>query len=299
MIKFLLIAFTIFSISNVYSQSLSKSINENELISYWKSDSLFDQKEYAQAIEFYKQCAPKNDFSATWSIKKSLCYLLKDTIAAQAYFKEYVNKGGYYISTSQISQIPYIDIIATEKEVQKQFWQNTYVFENSDSTCLYPLVLKILMKMRNLDQEYRHGQADPNITLTTIDSLNRVKLDSLISIYGWLGYKEVGKSGENASFLIVQHSDRNLKFQEKCIKLMYEELLIGNIYPPNFAMLYDRIKVNSNKAQLFGSQVERDPKTNKFRPKKIHSYKLLNAYRLYFGFSSIEDYLELMSKRNN
>ena len=80
---------------------------------------------------------------------------------------------------------------------------------------------------------------------------------------------------------------------------MQKELLKGNVFAPNFALLYDRIKVNSNEPQLFGSQVKRDPETNKFKPKEVYSPKLLNAYRSYYGLSSIEDYLKLMAERNN
>ena len=47
---------------------------------------------------------------------------------------------------------------------------------------------------------------------------------------------------------------------------MQKELLNGNVFAPNSALLYDRIKVNSNEPQLLGSQVKRDPETNKFKP---------------------------------
>jgi hypothetical protein len=288
-----------FSIS--FSQiDLTKSIDKDELGAFWKADSLFNQKEYHKAMEFYKKCNPENNFDLGWPIKKSLCYLLvNDTIAAKKEFSKYTYDGGHYMYSEWIGQIPSFEILAADKKIETKFRKNTYAFENSDSTCLYPDVLKTLMEMRTIDQAYRNGDQDPNVSLTTIDSLNRIKLDSLINMYGWLGYKEVGKSGENAAFLIVQHSDRDVFFQKKCVKLMQNHLFEGNIWPQSFALLYDRIKVNSNEPQLFGSQVEIDRATNKFVPKKVYSLQLLNAYRLYMGLGTIESYLEIMNKRKN
>ena len=278
---------------------LESALDNDELMAFWKADSLFNLGEYDQAIEFYQMYEPKNHFNLGWPIKKSICYLLvEDTISAQKYFENYVINGGYYMYVAQIDRIPLFEIIAPDEVVRNKFTDNSLAFEKNDSTCLYPDVLKVLMNMRSIDQAYRQGNGDPSISLSTIDSLNRIKLDSLINIYGWLGYKEVGKSGENASFLIAQHSDRDLKFQKKCILLMEKELFKGNIYPSNFALLYDRIKVNSNDCQLFGSQVDINNESNSFEPKKTVSFQLLNPYRSYLGLGTIQSYLELMNKRS-
>lgn len=273
------------------------TLNRNEIIACWKADSLFDLGEYKNALPIYKECNPKEYYNLNWPIKKSLCLLLVgDTTAARDYFAAYVSKGGYFMYVSQIKQIPLYEEIAPDEKVRNQFEKNTYTFEHCDASCLYPEVLKTLLEMRELDQAYR-GKDKPGISSATIDSLNQLKLDSLISIYGWLGYKEVGKSGENASFLVAQHADQNLSFQVKCLSLMRKELAEGNIYPSNFALLYDRVKVNSKDAQLFGSQVELNKTSNQFQPKKVISLELVNAYRLYFGLDTIESYLEFMNKR--
>ncbi|MEY4541048.1 MAG: hypothetical protein RLZZ306_2805 [Bacteroidota bacterium] len=280
--------------------NVKQKLNEKEIIANWKADSLFNQGAYELAINFYKAFEPQKHFTIDWPVKKSLCYLLVgDTLAAQNYMKHYVSKGGHYMYVDQIKQIPLYESIAPNENVRNQFQSNTYAFEHSDSTCLYPEVLKTLLEMRELDQAYRQGRGNPNVSSRTIDSLNQIKLDSLIHIYGWLGYREVGKSGENASFLIAQHADNNLIFQKRCLALILEELFKGNVYPSNYALLYDRDRVNSGEAQLFGSQVELDEASNKFKPKKTVSMELVNAYRLYFGLDTIESYLGLMNKEFN
>jgi hypothetical protein len=302
MIKFrLLLLALLYGIESSTAQAtFDLAPNQKELISFWKADSLFNQGAYELAINYYKAFEPQKHFTIDWPIKKSLCFLLVgDTLAARNYLKDYVSKGGHYMYVDQIKQIPLYESIAPNENVRNQFQSNTYAFEHCDSTCLYPEVLKTLLELRELDQAYRQGRGNPNVSSRTIDSLNQIKLDSLISIYGWLGYKEVGKSGENASFLIAQHADNNLDFQKKCLALLQVELFKGNVYPPNYALLYDRVMVNSNKAQLFGSQVELDETSNKFKPKKTVSTELVNAYRLYFGLDTIESYLDMMNKKNH
>lgn len=215
MIKYILIFLTIsFNIKYSTAQiNFEFSIDKNEIISFWRADSLFNLKEYKSALKYYKQCEPEHHFDLVWPIKKSLCYILVgDTASAQDYFKDYTLNGGYYMYVEQINQIPLFEVIAPTEQVRNQFKENTYLFEHNDSTCLYPEVLKLLMDMRAIDQAYRQGDGNPNISLTTIDSLNRIQLDSLIKIYGWLGYKEAVKSGENISFLIAQYSNVDSSF---------------------------------------------------------------------------------------
>jgi hypothetical protein len=299
MIKHTIIFFLLmFNVGSSYSQStIELSLNQNEVTSFWKADSLFNLGEYENALVFFKEYNLNTSYDLGLPIKKSLCLLLVgDTSAAHEYFATYVSKGGYYMNVDLIKQIPLYEAIARDEKVRNQFEKNTYAFEHSDANCLYPEVLKTLLEMREIDQAYR-GKDKPGISSATIDSLNQIKLDSLISIYGWLGYKEVGKSGENASFLIAQHADQNLSFQTKCLALMKKELEKGNIYPPNFALLYDRVKVNSKESQLFGSQVELNETTNQFQPKKTISLELVNAYRFYFCLDTIESYLEFMNLR--
>ena len=63
-------------------------------------------------------------------------------------------------------------------------------------------------------------------------------------------------------------------------------------------MVYDRTMTNLGYPQLFGSQVRLNMITNKFITEELQKSQLLNAYRLYFGFTDIETYLNMMNNRN-
>ncbi len=96
-------------------------------------------------------------------------------------------------------------------------------------------------------------------------------------------------------FLIVVLNSKYFESKELTISIQ----LKGYIYSQNYALLYEHVMVNSNEAQLFGSQVELDEASNKFKPKKTVSAELVNAYRLYFGLDTIESYLDIMNKEYN
>ena len=83
---------------------------------------------------------------------------------------------------------------------------------------------------------------------------NTARLKDIIKKYGrWPSSKFVGLAGESAAWLIAQHSDYDVKFQECCLKLLKK-------LPPTkqrkifIAYLIDRILVNRNAKQIYGTQ---------------------------------------------
>ena len=86
-----------------------------------------------------------------------------------------------------------------------------------------------------------------------LDNQRRIK--TLYSKYGYLGFKEVGKENSVKFWLPIQHADNNVEFQKKMLKAMKKQVKINNIHKRNYAMLEDRIAINTNQKQRFGSQV--------------------------------------------
>ena len=87
----------------------------------------------------------------------------------------------------------------------------------------------------------------------SLDNQNRIK--NLYLKYGYLGIKEVGKENSVKFWLPIQHADNNVEFQKKMLKAMKKQVKINNIHKRNYAMLEDRIAINTNQKQRFGSQV--------------------------------------------
>ncbi|MNR15227.1 hypothetical protein D3C85_1317490 [compost metagenome] len=86
-----------------------------------------------------------------------------------------------------------------------------------------------------------------------LDNQNKVK--KLYSEYGYLGYDNIGKEYSKKFWITIQHADNDIKFQQKMLKELGKEIRKNNADKSNYAMLEDRIAINLNQKQRFGSQV--------------------------------------------
>jgi hypothetical protein len=84
---------------------------------------------------------------------------------------------------------------------------------------------------------------------------NQKKIKKLYSKYGYLGYDKIGKEYSKKFWITIQHADNDIKFQQKMLRELDTEIKKNNAEKSNYAMLEDRIAVNLNQKQRFGSQV--------------------------------------------
>jgi len=130
-----------------------------------------------------------------------------------------------------------------------------------------------------------------------ITKKNSDKLKAIIKKYGWPTISLVGKRSNRGAWLIVQHADHDVEFQEKCLKLM-QKIWAENpndIAVTNLAFLKDRTLVNRGKKQLFGTQFYLNKKC-KMVPKPIKDPKGLERIRAKYGLPPFKDYLESAKK---
>ncbi len=80
-------------------------------------------------------------------------------------------------------------------------------------------------------------------------------IQQILDKYGFPGYKLVGKESSGKYFLLIQHSDFNVEFQQKALDLMKLQVDKSNAAGQNYAYLVDRINLNSGKPQIYGTQV--------------------------------------------
>lgn len=87
-----------------------------------------------------------------------------------------------------------------------------------------------ILQMARLDQKTRKSiikYASTWKKVQEIDRANLVKLKRIVSRFGWPTITLVGKRASRMAWLLVQHADSDVKFQEQCLELMKKEKEIG------------------------------------------------------------------------
>jgi hypothetical protein len=176
-----------------------------------------------------------------------------------------------------------------------------------DNTKFDSALARQLVAARVLDQRYRSRRAEdaqaPADSLWKIqvelDKDNRALLKKVIARHGWPGQSIVGFDGANAAFLIAQHSDLDTVFQRQCLGYLHAAYYKQDLNIADYGYLIDRVRVNTGRPQLFGTQFYMSDVggKRKLQLKPVERPEALNLRRKVFGLPPVEEYLSASEKR--
>lgn len=126
-----------------------------------------------------------------------------------------------------------------------------------------------------------------------VDEDNTVWIKRIIKSYGWPKISEYGKSTLEKVWVLVQHADHDPEFQEHCLVLM-KNLPSEEINLTDKAFLEDRVRINTGRKQLYGTQFYEVK--GKFGPQPIEDETNLEARRSAMGLNSLREYTAIMMK---
>ncbi len=89
----------------------------------------------------------------------------------------------------------------------------------------------------------------------SVFTLNNQRLKAVMNQYGFPGFDLVGEKGSNDFWLMAQHCDQDVPFQQRVLKLMKAQLTKHNADSKNYAYLTDRVLLNTGQKQLYGTQL--------------------------------------------
>ncbi len=121
---------------------------------------------------------------------------------------------------------------------------------------------------------------------------NTKKMKEIVVRYGWPTISLAGKEGSKNAWLIVQHANE-VRFQKKCLALMqkaYEKNPKG-IIPMHIAFLTDRILVNEQKPQKFGTQFYTNKK-GEFIFWPVRDIRNVDKRRAAYGIEPFAEYVK-------
>ena len=122
------------------------------------------------------------------------------------------------------------------------------------------------------------------------DSINLIKVKSILDKYGWLGADVVGGQGNSTLFLVIQHSDQAT--QEKYLPMMREAVKNGKAQGSSLALLEDRVALGQGKRQIYGSQIGRDPETQIYYVSPLEDPDNVDKRRAEVGLLSLSEYVK-------
>jgi hypothetical protein len=158
---------------------------------------------------------------------------------------------------------------------------------------------RVLLVMEDTDQAVRFAsETHPNDStlgpaMAAIDKENERRLGAILGRYGWPTRSLVGAKGESAAWLIMQHADLDSSgLQRRGLALM-QAAPPGEVKQSEIAYLTDRVRVNANQPQLYGTQFGPLPDSGVvLRP--IEDEAHVEERRARAGIEPLEDYICIM-----
>jgi hypothetical protein len=120
------------------------------------------------------------------------------------------------------------------------------------------------IRARDLSHKYGYESDSTKQFLRQIrhqDSLNLVRVTTILDKYGWLGADQIGAWATRGIFLTIQHAE--LPVQKKYLPMLRAAVQRKQVSKSNLAHLEDRIAVREGRKQLYGTQLQMDLKTQK------------------------------------
>jgi hypothetical protein len=120
------------------------------------------------------------------------------------------------------------------------------------------------------------------------DSVDLIKVKRILDEKGWVGKDKVGEANTTL-FLVIQHSD--LKTQESYLPMMRDAVKKRHASANELALLEDRVSLRQGKKQVYGSQIYRNEKTNKYYVAPLDDPDNVDKRREKVGLGPMADYV--------
>ncbi len=108
--------------------------------------------------------------------------------------------------------------------------------------------------LRRMEKDQAARRARDTAAWQAADAENLPWLKQVIAEAGWPTASLVGEDGALAAWLLVQHADRDPRFQRQCLGLLTAAAEQGEASPAHVAYLTDRVLLAEGKQQEYGTQ---------------------------------------------
>lgn len=301
------------------AQKIDTNYVYQELIA--EADLYHLQRDYTKAISIYKEAFAHQKPDALTAYKAGGVFALSgDVPQSLAYLQLAIDSG--WTEADWLANDPYFSKIArTAPDLWSQIKAKAYAAELRYTGTLTAAELRKTINLMTLqDQQLRYKRAQlkdqsevdqVQREINQVDQQNLQQAKLLLSKYGWPKQSAIGKDGANNFWLVVQHADNDVIFQQEALKEMRKLMPTEEVDPEHYAFLLDRIQCNLNYKQTYGTQVvwTSNGEASGFRPifqedlvdqrRKKLGLLPLRIYAKRYGFDYKNVAKEVAGKRDN
>ncbi len=127
-----------------------------------------------------------------------------------------------------------------------------------------------------------------------LDKKNSEELKTIIKKLGWITATQFGDQAARDAFLLVQHADHDVTFQETVLGLLEVARKQGDCRNEDYAYLWDRVRVNKGELQRYGTQGLCKGQ-GKWEPRPMEDPSKLDERRKSVGLPPMSEYLPMVS----
>lgn len=120
---------------------------------------------------------------------------------------------------------------------------------------------------------------------------NRIWAETVIREHGYPGNDMVGEKASSRFWLILQHADFGPEFQVYALSELKKQVDKNNASKGDYCYLIDRVRINTQQPQVYGTQVSYNLSTGQALPRNLENPSEVNIRRAAMDLEPIEDYI--------
>ena len=293
-----------------YLSAFTQSENEARKL-FLQSDSLYRTGDYLESGRKFEEASKlykgkvnsyyRYNAMCSWALAKEVdtAFMYLEILANDSSYTSYnhlIMDTDLDIMHADSRWEPLTELVKLHKEYYERDWDKELIERITE-------LRTEDQKWRNMHIEFINGRLDTNKytdemiyqNIKNADSSSYVAIVEILDTYGYPGFDVIGEEGASTFWLLVQHQDRQPEVQRHVLKLMKVEVDKDNASKTNYAYLVDRVAVNADEPQVYGTQMILNEEQTSYMPRNVIDPENLNKRRAEVGLGTIESYTQRMN----
>jgi len=274
------------------------------LILIKKADSLYNAKDFNTSAQVYSSAFKVNGWKGRSDDRyNAACAWALANNADSAFFQlNRIAAKANYANYGHVSKDADLNLLHQDRRWQSLLEIIKQNKEKAEANLNRPLAAQLdsvyiedqKYRLQIVDIEKKYGWQSREMKahwklINEKDSINLIKITSILDTSGWLGAEVIGQEGNAALFLVIQHAD--LAVQVKYLPMMREAVKKGTAAASSLALLEDRVALRLGRKQIYGSQIGRDLATKLYYVQPLDDPDHVDRRRAEVGLPPLADYV--------